>query len=354
MFRQQHQTAFCTILLGILLALSAQVAFAQEDQSDAVRPRRATKATSVRTIPSGQQAEITGNVVKAGDNTINVCDIHGAETVVQLTSSTRITTHRRGILRGAKSHDKSALLLGLFVNVKGRGNEAGELVAKYVRFHDSNLKAATIVDARAIPIEKEQDRMAGQLDETSAVATAARKEAKGAQDSADRAQSAADQAQSTATQAQSTAAQAQQVALRANERISAIDDFEQTEEMTVNFHAGSAVLTKEAKAKLDEFAAKTVGAKGYVVEVSGYTSEEGTTSYNRRLSAARAAAVMDYLVEAGKVAPRRITTLYPGGENNPVADNKTRDGRMQNRRAEVKMLVSKGLATKEPVATTAQ
>lgn len=347
MYRKTHRTAFYTILLGMLMALSAQVAFAQEDQNNTVRPRRATKATSVRTIPNGEEVEMRGNITKVDGDLISVCDMSGAETVVNLTSSTKISTHRRGIIRGAKSHDKSAFLIGLLVDIEGRGNEAGQLVAKHVRFHDSNLKAATVVDARAIPIEREQDRMAGQLDETTAVAASARKEAKDAQNSADKAQAAADQAQASAVQAQ-------QVAARAHDRISSLDDFEQTEEMTVNFKVGSAVLTQEAKTKLDEFAAKTAGAKGYIVEIDGYTSEEGAAGYNNRLSAARAAAVMQYLVGAGKIAPRRISTLYPGGESNPVADNKTTEGRRQNRRAEVKLLVSKGLAAKEPVTTSTQ
>ena len=331
------------MLLGLLLLLSAQVAFGQEDQTYMSRPRRVSKATSIRTIPSGQEITLQGNITKVGEDAISVCDMEGAETVVQLTGSTRITTHRRGIFRGSATHGRASLLPGLSVRVKGRGNEAGELVAKWVRFHDSAYRAATEVDTRAIPIEREQNRMAGQLDETTIVATTARKDAKVAQDSADK-------AQNTADVARSEAGVAQQTAVAAHERIGAIDDFEATEELIVNFKAGSAVLTDEAKTKLDEFAAKTASAKGYVVEISAFASEEGGRDYNHRLSQARAEVVMDYLIAAGKVAPRRIITPYSGGENNPVADNKTREGRMQNRRAEVKLLVSKGLASKETVS----
>jgi outer membrane protein OmpA-like peptidoglycan-associated protein len=345
MLIKRRKTAFYTMLLGILFVLSSQVAFGQEDMSGASRPRRVSKATTVRTIPNGQEATLEGNVTKVGQDSISVCDMAGAETVVQLTSSTRVNTHRRGIFRGAKTHNPSSLMIGLYVQVKGRGNEAGEIVARRVRFHDSNYKATTAVDARAIPIEREQDRMAGQLDETTIVATTARKDAKTAQESADK-------AQSTADTARSEAGVAQQTAVAAHEKIAAIDDFETTGEMTVNFNAGSAVLTKEAKAKLDEFTAKTAGAKGYVIEISAFTSEEGPHSYNHRLSQARAEAVMDYLIGAGKVAPRRIVSPYSGGENNPIADNKTREGRMQNRRAELKLLVSKGLAAKEPVTAS--
>lgn len=344
MFGITRKTAFYTIVLGILLAFSAQVTFAQGDQGT-MRPRRVTKATSVRTIPSGQEVTLNGNVTKAGEGFINVCDMAGAETVVQLTPSTRITTHRRGIFRGAVTHDKSALLIGLTVVVKGHGNEAGELVAKWVRFHDSAYKAAMAVDTRAIPLEREQDRIAGQLDETTIVASTARKEAKVAQESADK-------AQMTADQAKSDAAVAQKTALGAHEKIAAIDDFETVEDLTVNFKPGSFVLTKDSMEKLDAFAAKAVTAKGYVVQICAFASKEGGLYYNHTLSAKRAEAVMDYLVDAGKVAPRRIITPYSGGINNPVADNETREGRMQNRRAEVKLLVSKGLAATEPVSTS--
>lgn len=332
-------------LLGILFALSAQVVFGQEDLGSASRPRRVSKATSVRTIPSGQEVTLEGNITKVGNDSISVCDMEGAETVVLLTDSTKVNTHRRGIFRTAKTHNRSSLLVGLRVQVKGTGNEAGELVAKRVRFHDSSYKAATAVDTRAIPLEREQDRMAGQLDETTIVATTARNDAKAAQESADK-------AQGTADTARTEAATAQQTATAAHERIAGIDDFETTEEMVVNFNAGSAVLTKEAKAKLDEFVAKTTGAKGYAIEISAFASAEGADQYNHRLSRARAEVVVNYLIGAGKVAPRRIVTPYSGGENNPIADNKTREGRMQNRRAELKLLVSKGLSAKETVTAS--
>ena len=329
----RRKPALYTMLLGILFMLSAQVVFGQEDPTYTSRPRRVSKATSVRAIPSGQEVTLVGNITKVGQDSIAVCDMEGAETVVLLTGSTKINTHRRGIFRTAKTHDRSSLLIGLSVKVKGKGNDAGELMANYVRFHDSGYKAATAVDTRAIPIEREQDRIAGQLDETTIVATTAKKDARVAQETADK--------------AREEAAVAQRTAFGAHEKIAAIDDFETTEELIVNFKAGSSVLTDEAKAKLDEFAAKSLSAKGYLIEISAFASLEGGEGLNHRLSQARAEVVMDYLIDAGKVAPRRIVTPYSGGVNNPIADNKTREGRMQNRRAEVKLLVSKGLAAKE-------
>jgi outer membrane protein OmpA-like peptidoglycan-associated protein len=341
------------MLLGAVLGVTIQPAAAQ-DLKGFSRPRTVTKATSVNTVPAGQKALITGNVIKANGDTISVCDMKGAETVVVLSPSTRITTHRRGIFRGAEVLDKGALLIGLRVQVKGRGNDAGQLNANWIRFHDADLRAITQVDTRAIPIEAEQVRQGEQLEETTAVASTALKNAKTAQDTADKAVDDAAKAQSTADTAKSDAATAQLTAVAAHTKIAAIDDFETAEALTINFKAGSYKLDAENKGKLDEFAAKTLASKGYVIEICGFASKEGGRFYNHELSARRAEAVMDYLIGIGNVPVRRIVVPYSGGIMSPVADNKTRAGRMQNRRVEVKMLVSKGLAGKEQVTPTAQ
>jgi outer membrane protein OmpA-like peptidoglycan-associated protein len=327
------------ILLGAVLGVTIQPAAAQ-DLKGFSRPRTVTKATSVRTIPAGEKVTLTGNVIKAEGDTFTVCDMKGAETVVVMSSGTKITTHRRGIFRGAETMDKGALLIGLRVQARGRGNDAGQLDAKWVRFHDADYRASTQLDSRLIPIESEQDRQNEQIEETDAVAKTALKNAKTAQDSADKAQGTADTARTEAATAQTTA-------VAAHNKIAAIDDFEITESMTINFKVGSWKLTDDAKAKLDEFATKTLASRGFVVEVSGYASKEGGLLYNHSLSAKRAEAVMDYLIGSGNVPLRRIIVPYSGGIMNPVADNQTREGREQNRRVELKLLVSKVLAAKE-------
>jgi outer membrane protein OmpA-like peptidoglycan-associated protein len=353
-----RRLAFGSMLLIGLLALSVQFAFGQGDQATKSLPRRGSKATSARAITNGEKVTIEGNVTQIGEGTISVCDMTGAETVVELTASTRIQM-KRGFLTTSAMRDKSALLVGQSVEVKGTGNEAGQLVAKWVKFHESAYDAETQVDTRAIPLEKAQDKIADQLDETTLVATGASRDVKVAQSAADQAQNSANQAQNSANQAQSSAdlakdeaGRARQTAVSAHERIEAVDDFEVTEDLTVSFRANSAVLTKQSKAKLDAFAAQAVNAKGYVIQISAFSSKEGAKAYNHRLSRERAEVVMDYLIDAGKVPPRRMVAPYSGGENNPVADNKTRAGRAENRRAEVKLLVSKGLAAKGPVATS--
>jgi outer membrane protein OmpA-like peptidoglycan-associated protein len=66
------------------------------------------------------------------------------------------------------------------------------------------------------------------------------------------------------------------------------------------------------------------------------------------LSQRRADAVIRYLVENHSIPLRRIITPYGYGELQPVAENTTREGREQNRRVEIKLLVNKGLTAPTP------
>ena len=91
-----------------------------------------------------------------------------------------------------------------------------------------------------------------------------------------------------------------------------------------------------------------MNAKAYVLEVTGFADSTGSTARNRALSQRRADAVITYLVENHKIPLRRIVTPYGFGELDPVADNKTRTGRAENRRVEVKILVNKGLTQPAP------
>ncbi len=84
------------------------------------------------------------------------------------------------------------------------------------------------------------------------------------------------------------------------------------------------------------------------MEVTGHADATGNTNFNRQLSQRRADAVIRYLVEQHKIPLRRIVTPYGFGSSEPIADNKTRTGRAENRRVEVKILVNKGLMQPAP------
>jgi OOP family OmpA-OmpF porin len=90
---------------------------------------------------------------------------------------------------------------------------------------------------------------------------------------------------------------------------------------------------------LDNIAGQVSGLKtGYVVEIQGFASADGGASENLALSEKRADAALRYLVSKN-VPMFRISNLGLGTEK-PVGDNKTRDGRTQNRRVEVRVMQS--------------
>jgi outer membrane protein OmpA-like peptidoglycan-associated protein len=203
------------------------------------------------------------------------------------------------------------------------------LSAEKVRFSKDNLAVAQSIESRVAPAEErltqtEQNaqRVSGQIDELMAISNATRGGAKAAQESADAAIAGVN---------------------ATNQRISSMDDYIVQTTSTVNFKVGSAVLLPEGKQNLDNVAQTALTMKGYVIEVTGFASSDGNTKMNKALSERRAQAVKDYLIETHNIPLRRISTSYGFGELQAVADNSTLEGRQQNRRVEVKVLVSRGI-----------
>lgn len=104
----------------------------------------------------------------------------------------------------------------------------------------------------------------------------------------------------------------------------------------VNFALNKAVLTDTSRIILDRVAASLRDLPEVRVEVAGHTDSTGSRALNERLSQARAEAVRDYLIEKGVAADRLQARGY--GPNEPVADNRTPEGRAQNRRVELKRI----------------
>jgi OmpA-OmpF porin, OOP family len=104
----------------------------------------------------------------------------------------------------------------------------------------------------------------------------------------------------------------------------------------VLFDFDKSVIKPEGKSKLDDLSSKVKGINLEVVIAIGHADSIGSDAYNQRLSIRRAEAVKAYLVSKGIEANRVYTEGK--GEKQPVADNKTRDGRAKNRRTEIEVI----------------
>ena len=102
------------------------------------------------------------------------------------------------------------------------------------------------------------------------------------------------------------------------------------------FDFDKSVLKPEGKAKLDDLVGKVKGINLEVIIAVGHTDSVGTDTYNQKLSVNRSEAVKAYLVSKG-VEKSRVYTEGKG-EKQPVADNKTREGRAKNRRVEIEVV----------------
>lgn len=301
-------------VLALTLTFGVISVFAQDNQ--------------LRNLVAGQKYKIEGVVVAQDASSIIVRDTVGVETKVVISPGTSIKT-KGGIFGGGDKVAQSQLVRGLSLSAEGRGDTAGALAATKVRFGKDDFRVAQSIESRVGPAEtrltqaeENAQRVSGQIDELMAISNAARGGAKAAQDTAD---AAIEGVNAT------------------NARISAMDDYVVQSSATVNFRVNSSVLSPEAKTSLDEVAAAAMTMRGYVIEVTGFASADGNANRNKVLSNRRAEAVIQYLVETHNVPLRRIGQSYGFGELQAVADNATREGRQQNRRVEVKLLVSRGL-----------
>ena len=247
-----------------------------------------TPPAQKRTVAAGEKATVKGVILSRDGETFVMRDMSRTDTVVALTDTTKIRTVRKGLFRGHKPFDVTALMPGLIVEAKGKGDSEGRLVAEDIQFTEEDLKAAITASARTAPVE--------------------------------------DQLAKTRQEVQDT-----------NKRISSLDDFDVVKKVSVLFAVNSATLGKEAKAQLDELASKAPGGKNYMVEVRGFADPTGNAEKNLELSQRRANAVVQYLAAKHNIPMRRIMVPMGYGETKSGGDAK------QDRRVDVMVLVNKGL-----------
>jgi OOP family OmpA-OmpF porin len=126
-------------------------------------------------------------------------------------------------------------------------------------------------------------------------------------------------------------------------RMGEIDQYNVKGTTNVNFDTGKAVLSAQAQNDLCAAAATAEGMSNALLLVVGYTDSTGDQEFNQELSEKRAGRVVNYLQQACGWKPYRMLTPTGMAEADPLASNDTVEGKAQNRRVAVNILVSKGL-----------
>lgn len=242
---------------------------------------------------------IKGVISARNDDRMKVTTADGSGHIIAINDATKIRTG--GGLFGSRSKlAADSLLNGLPVTVKtlqpangqqGSGQSGGGLVAAQISFRNSDLKTATMIRNATSQRFEEQ--------------TAATEALRG--------------------------------------RLGDIDKYNIKQTVNVHFDTGKAELSAADKAALCSTASSAEATDNALMLVVGYTDATGSDETNQQLSEKRAARVINYLQQACGWKPYRMLTPTGMAKADPLASNETDEGKAQNRRVAVNILVSKSV-----------
>jgi outer membrane protein OmpA-like peptidoglycan-associated protein len=283
-----------------------------------------------------EKAQAKGMITTRTGETLVVKGANGTVTVV-LTDDTS-TRDKRGLFGLEKQPlANSVLIPGLKVDVKGVYDKQGQVVAKTITVDGDDLETAEMIQAGLHPTAEQVS--------TNMTAIEANR-----QDIAGNKVQLAAQKENIAANKESIAANKQQTDQNIKDieentnRFSALSDYDVKGEATAKFSVGSSMVSAEDQEALKKLAETATALKGYIIEVTGYTDSTGSAAVNTKLSEDRAKAVITVLMQQGNVPIRHIVAPGAMGEYGATASNETKEGRADNRRVEVKVLVNKGIA----------
>jgi outer membrane protein OmpA-like peptidoglycan-associated protein len=285
---------------------------------------------------AGDKAQVKGMIVTRTGETLIVNGPDGKITVV-LTDATR-TKDDVGLFGLDKKEMSSVVLIpGVKLKVDGVSDDQGRVVAKTITVDGDDLETAEMIQSGLHPTAEQVAANVQTLSEhdakieTNKVQLAAHREY-------------------IENNKQNIASNKQQIDQNIKDiqentdRFMALSEYDVKGQATLKFKVGSAKVAPEDEEQLKQLAQTATGLKGYIVEVMGYTDSTGNAAMNTKLSEDRAKAVITYLVQQGAVPVRHIVAPGAMGEYGAAAPNETKDGRAENRRVEVKVLVNKGIA----------
>jgi len=273
-----------------------------------------------------QETEIKGLITQRSSDTVTVRSDAGTQ-IVTLTDSTKVQTPK-GLGLRKQQMSWAELIPGLKVKIKAVPGADGRPEAKTISFSKDDLQTASMIQAGLAPTEqKVEANRQGIAENKDNIA-------------ANKENISVNQANIEANKAK-IAENEQEV----NQRFSDLADYNVKHEATIYFPSGKHALGKKEQDALSKLATDAAQLSGYIIEVQGFADSTGNAAANQTLSKDRAYAVVNYLMQACNVPPRRIMSPGAMGISKPVSSNETSQGRSENRRVEVKVLVNKGITT---------
>lgn len=274
-------------------------------------------------VTAGEKVKESGLIIGRSGEALTVKTNDRGNITVVLTDDTKVE-QPKGLLKVRKTDMGMAVLVpGLSVQVEGVGDTNGQVTAEKIKFSKESLKIANQIQAGLTPTNEDVQ---------------ANKEAIEANKSAIASN------QSAIAANKGAEATDEQEIESVDKRFSELTDYETKATATLYYPVDGSALDEKQKAELADLAKKAGSFQGYLVQVAGYTDSSGNAAYNQELSEERAENVVSYLQQTGNIPMRHIVAPGIMGETNPVASNESAQGRAENRRVVVKVLVNKGVA----------
>ena len=282
----------------------------------------------------GQKVKVEGLITGRDGDSLTLKSTKGSNVVVTLTDSTKVQAPK-GVFRHSEK-SVTALIPGLKVKVEGTGTE-NNVTAKTVEFTNDDLVLAETIQAGLNPTQQQQA-----INQSHIAANQQGIATNKAGVDANKQQGAANAAGIAANQ-QDIQANQQDIEGQ-NKRFSELSEYDTKATATVLFASGSSRISDSDQAALTALAQSATGLKGYIIQVKGYADSSGNAAMNQQLSMDRADAVVAFLLQNCKIPLRHIVAPGAMGVSDPAAPNESAEGRAQNRRVDVKVIVNKAVA----------
>jgi OmpA-OmpF porin, OOP family len=285
---------------------------------------------------NGEKVKVKGLITTRTGETLTMKTADAGSVTVVLNDNTKVQ-QPKGLGLRKKQMSATVLIPGLKISVDGVGDAQSRVTAKTITFDPDDLQLAETIEAGLTPT-----RQAVQTNQQNIASNKQDIQTNQQDIAANQVQTASNKQEITANQ-QGIAANQQDI-VAANKRFSDLSEFDTKADIKVNFAVGKSLISASDKAALSALAHDAVNLTGYIIQVKGFADSSGNAAMNQQLSMDRAQAVISYLIQDCNVPVRHVIAPGAMGTADPSAPNETAQGRAENRRVEVKVLVNKGIA----------